>query len=130
MFKKGGNFGTKQISGDLSIVGDFNSIPVINVAGIFSEKLGDRQAVATQIRDACTRVGFFYVEGHGIPEGVVDNVFDLGKQFFDLGFEEKMRIFINNSPNYRGYTPLFGSGNPSKDGLGSKLNFIMSPNRG
>lgn len=124
MFKKGGNFGTKQVSDELSIVEDFTTIPVINVAGIFSDKLEDRRAVAAKIRDACIRVGFFYVEDHGIPEEIVDNVFDLGKKFFDLSFEEKMRIFINNSPNYRGYTPLFGSRNPSKDGLGvSRISF-------
>jgi isopenicillin N synthase-like dioxygenase len=130
MSKKGGNFGTKQISGDLSIVGDFTTIPVINIAGIFSVTLEDRQAVATEIRDACTRVGFFYVEGHGIPEEIIDRVFDLGKRFFDLPFEEKMKIFINNSPNYRGYTPLFGSGNPSKDGLGSESNFFVKTHIG
>jgi hypothetical protein len=128
MHKKGGNFGTGEINGDLSIVGDFTTIPVINVAGIYSDKIEDRKAVAEKIRDACTRVGFFYIEGHSIPEEVVDKVFDLGKQFFELDFEEKMKLFINNTPNYRGYTPLFGSGNPSKDGLGSKSSAFLCLN--
>ena len=123
MYKKGGNFGTREINGDLSIVGDFTTIPVIKVAGIFSEKLEDRQVVAAEIRDACTRVGFFYIEDHGIPDDIVEDVFYQGKRLFGLDFDEKMKLFINNSSNYRGYTPLFGSGNPNKDGLGSKSAF-------
>ncbi|KAI1612685.1 putative 1-aminocyclopropane-1-carboxylate oxidase [Exophiala viscosa] len=119
MYKKGGNFGLGEVSGDLSIVGDFTTIPVIDVAGVYSENIRDRKAVAEKIRDACTRVGFFYIEGHGIPQELIDNVFSLGKQFFALTFEEKMKVFVNNRPNYRGYTPLFGSGNPNKEGLGN-----------
>jgi len=121
MYKKGGSFGTGQTNGDLCIVGDFSTIPLINVAGIYSERLGDRMAVAEKIRDACSRVGFFYIEGHGVPEESVNSVFEMGKHFFALDFEEKMKFFINNTPHYRGYTPLYGAGNPNKDGLGSKL---------
>lgn len=114
------------MSGDLSIVGDFTTIPVINVAGIYSHDIEERKVVARRIHDECTRVGFFYIEGHGIPDEMVDNVFDFGKRFFDLDFDKKMELFINNTPNYRGYTPLFGSGNPNKAGLGSKLALIVS----
>ena len=110
----------RETGGDLSRVGDFDTIPLINVAGIYSAKLEDRMAVAEKIRDACSRVGFFYVEGHGIPEESVNNVFEMGQKFFALEFEEKMKLFINNTPHYRGYTPLYGAGNPNKDGLGSK----------
>ena len=39
-------------------------IPVIDVARIYSDKLEDRQAVAEQIREACHRIGFFYVINH------------------------------------------------------------------
>jgi non-haem dioxygenase in morphine synthesis N-terminal len=125
MYKKGGNFGTGEISGDLSVVGDFTTIPLINVAGIYSKILEDRMAVAEKIRDACTRVGFFYIEGHGIPEEIVNKVFEMGEKFFELDFAEKMKLFVNNRPNYRGYTPLYGAGNPNKDNLGSKPAFTV-----
>lgn len=39
-------------------------IPIIDVARIYSDKLEDRQAVAEQIREACHRIGFFYVINH------------------------------------------------------------------
>jgi non-haem dioxygenase in morphine synthesis N-terminal len=39
-------------------------IPIIDVSGMFSEKLEDRKAVAEKIREACHRIGFFYVVNH------------------------------------------------------------------
>jgi hypothetical protein len=39
-------------------------VPIINVAGIYSSKLEDRQAVADQIREAATKIGFFYAINH------------------------------------------------------------------
>lgn len=116
---KNGKFGIQETKSEGSIVGDFDTIPLINVARIFSEKLEDRKAVADELREACTRVGFFYVEGHGIPEELIDSVFDVGKKFFALDFEDKMECFINNTPHYRGYTPLYGAGKANSEGLGS-----------
>ena len=43
---------------------DADEIPVIDVGGIYSEKLEDRQAVADTIREAAHRIGFFYVVNH------------------------------------------------------------------
>lgn len=41
-----------------------DEIPIIDVAGMFSENLEDRKAVAEKIREACHRIGFFYVINH------------------------------------------------------------------
>lgn len=117
--KKGGKFGGVETKAEGSIVGDFDTIPVIDVSGIFSTKSEDRQAVAQKIREASIRVGFFYVEGHGIPDEVVDKAFDVGQKFFALDFDDKMECFINNTPHYRGYTPLYGAGKANSEGLGS-----------
>lgn len=43
---------------------EVEEIPVIDVARIYSDKLEDRQVVAEQIREACHRIGFFYVINH------------------------------------------------------------------
>ena len=40
------------------------SIPVIDVSRIYSDKLEDRQALAEEIRDAAHRIGFFCVVHH------------------------------------------------------------------
>ncbi|KUJ08410.1 Clavaminate synthase-like protein [Mollisia scopiformis] len=117
--KINGNFGTNTVSSEDSIVGDFDTIPLIDVAGIFNPDISERKKVAAQLYDACTRVGFFYIENHGISQDLVNAVFDCGKEFFALSFDEKMEIYINNMPNYRGYTPLGGSGSSGPDGQGN-----------
>lgn len=121
-YKKQGKFGTQvgNLEECSSIVGDFDTIPLIDVSGIYSENLADRKDVAMQIRDASTRIGFFYVTGHGIQQDVIDHVFDVGRKFFEMSFDDKMECFINNTPHYRGYTPLYGAGKPNAEGLGSK----------
>lgn len=118
--KINGTFGTNKILSEDSIVGDFDTIPLIDVAGIFSPDVYERKKVAAQLYDACTRVGFFYIQNHGISQESIDAVFNWGKRFFALSFDEKMEIYINNTPNYRGYTPLGGSGSPGPAGQGSK----------
>lgn len=59
-----------EIQSNTSIEAD--EIPIIDVAGIFSDQLEDRQAVAEKIREACHRIGFFYVINHvrSIPREV------------------------------------------------------------
>lgn len=82
---------------------------------LYSED-GERAA----LRDACMRVGFFYIENHGIPNELVHEAFEWRKKFFDLPSEEKMEIYIDNTPHFRGYTPLYGGGKPDAEGKGSK----------
>lgn len=118
--KAAGTFGGIAKSQE-TIIADVNSIPLIDISLIFSPHLKDRQEVAAELREACVKIGFFYVTGHGIPQQQIDGVFECGRQFFDLSFEEKMEIFINNTHNYRGYTPLGGSGKRGLDGKGSEI---------
>ncbi|KAK1497214.1 2OG-Fe(II)oxygenase superfamily protein [Colletotrichum tamarilloi] len=102
-----------------AVPGDFDTIPVIDVAGIRSDDFDERRKIAAQIRDACVRVGFFYIQNHGINDDVIQGVFKAAETFFALPFEQKMEVFIDNSPNFRGYTPIGGSGKPGADGRGN-----------
>ncbi|KAG0645069.1 downy mildew resistance [Hyphodiscus hymeniophilus] len=111
-------FGSVEISQD-TIVGDFDTIPVLDVSGMFSSNIAERKKFAGALRDACMRVGFFYIENHGIESGFVDEAFEWGRKFFDLPFEEKMEVYIDNTPHFRGYTPLHGSGKPDAEGKGN-----------
>ena len=43
---------------------DADEIPIIDVAGIYSDRLEDRCAVAAKVREAANRIGFFYVVNH------------------------------------------------------------------
>ncbi|KAJ6256450.1 2-oxoglutarate-Fe(II) type oxidoreductase hxnY [Drechslerella dactyloides] len=104
-----GNGTRKILSNSIDIkVGSFSSIPILDLSLAFSEDLDLRNRCAEQLFDACTRVGFFYIKNHGVPQETVANCFCVARQFFDLSLEEKMKIYIKDSDNYKGYTPLLG----------------------
>jgi isopenicillin N synthase-like dioxygenase len=84
-------FGSTEKSQD-TIVGNFDTIQILDVSGMFSSNIAERRKFAAALRDACMRVGFFYIENHGISNSLVDDTFQWGKKFFDLPFEEKREV--------------------------------------
>lgn len=76
----------------------FTSVPVVDL------RLSE-QAAAAVVRDACTTFGFFYVENHGVPDGLIKQHFNLQAKFFAQPLEAKLEIAADE--NNRGYTPLF-----------------------
>jgi isopenicillin N synthase-like dioxygenase len=83
----------------------FQRIPVINISGLYSEQLADRQKVADEIADAAKNVGFFYITGHDIPRASIDGLLSSTKKFFDQPIKQKMNYYIGNSINHSGYVP-------------------------
>ena len=84
---------------------DFRAIPVIDVAGLHSETLADRLAVARQIEAAARHVGFFYISGHGILQSARDNLEAAAARFFAQPITAKMQTYIGGSLNHSGYVP-------------------------
>jgi isopenicillin N synthase-like dioxygenase len=80
------------------------AIPVIDFAPAFYGAAGGLEAVAGTVRDACERVGFFYLAGHGVPQSVVDAAFEASREFHAMPLEDKMRLAINE--NNIGYLPV------------------------
>ncbi|CAE6451757.1 unnamed protein product [Rhizoctonia solani] len=94
----------------------FESIPIIDISGL-SGDANSKAQVASAIREACIHVGFFYVKNHGIDETVIKSTVEAARRFFDLSLEEKMKIEVHKSPNFKGYTPLLGENtNPENRG--------------
>ncbi|PBP16133.1 flavonol synthase/flavanone 3-hydroxylase [Diplocarpon rosae] len=89
----------------------FRSIPVIDLTLSYSSSVSERQAIAEKINEACTSVGFFFLTGHGIPDGVCNDVLHLAKRFFhELPQESREAIHVN--AYFRGYEPAaFSSAN-------------------
>ncbi|XP_021301220.1 probable 2-oxoglutarate-dependent dioxygenase At3g50210 isoform X4 [Herrania umbratica] len=58
--------------------------------------------VVKQLDQACREAGFFY-KGHGIPETLVKEVRNITHKFFDLPYEEKLKIKMTAAAGYRGY---------------------------
>ncbi|WP_445189227.1 2-oxoglutarate and iron-dependent oxygenase domain-containing protein [Pseudonocardia sp. Cha107L01] len=74
---------------------------------------GDADPVARarfveQVRETCHKVGFFYLIGHGIDDGLHQQVQAVTRAFFALPDAERVAIATGNSPHFRGYTPLGG----------------------
>ncbi|MFC3902222.1 Isopenicillin N synthase [Acinetobacter marinus] len=82
------------------------SIPVIDIAGLFSEQKSERIAVAKTIGQTCLDKGFFYIQNHGIDANLQQQVFAQSQQFFALDEQQKNRIHKNLSIANRGYEPL------------------------
>ncbi|KAG9019910.1 hypothetical protein FRB90_000041 [Tulasnella sp. 427] len=96
---------------DTASKGTFDAIPVIDLRGGALKDYELRASVAKEIRDACINVGFFYSEtlsNHGVDPALIDKVVAQSKRFFDLPLEDKMRLDIHKSDNFKGYTPLLG----------------------
>lgn len=81
-------------------------IPVVDISPTLSSSLADRQAVAAQIRTACTTSGFFYVTGHGIPATTLSSILHQAKRFFsELSKEQKETLHIKRSKYGYGWEP-------------------------
>jgi isopenicillin N synthase-like dioxygenase len=77
---------------------------------------------AAAIDDACRRVGFFYVVGHGVDPGLAETVDAAAREFFARPEDEKAAIAMARGGRaWRGWFPLGGeltSGVPDgKEGL-------------
>lgn len=92
----------------------FQSIPIIDIQGLFSPRPEDRGLVAAQIEQAARDVGFFYITGHGIPASARQSLGEAAERFFAQPLERKMQAYIGGSVNHSGYVPegeeVFASG--------------------
>lgn len=64
---------------------------MIDISGLFSADVKERQMVAQQMKQACEDKGFFYISNHGIATELQQAVFKQSKQFFDLPMNEKKK---------------------------------------
>lgn len=69
-------------------------IPTIDVSPfLISEEDGDgKKKVMEQIGEACVNYGFFQIENHGIPLGLLSSAMDLYKTFFACSDEDKLLV--------------------------------------
>ncbi len=66
-----------------------SEIPVIDVATLMSGQDGAAEVVASAIVEACQRIGFFYIKGHGIAPEVIDRATRVMREYFQLSAEVK-----------------------------------------
>ncbi|WJX86691.1 Protein DMR6-LIKE OXYGENASE 2 [Trifolium repens] len=74
-----------------STVTDF--IPIIDLQGLNSS---NRSEIIQKIEHACQNYGFFQIVNHGVPEGVVANMMDVSKEFFNFPESERMKNYSDD----------------------------------
>jgi isopenicillin N synthase-like dioxygenase len=99
------------------------ALPVIDVGPLVGPaSAAARAGVAGQIQAACRARGFFYVTGHGVPAGLLEQLADASAEFFALPLADKMEIAMERGGRaWRGFFPVgaeLTSGRPDlKEGL-------------
>ncbi|KAG2329509.1 hypothetical protein Bca52824_000689 [Brassica carinata] len=85
-------------------------LPIIDIGPLLvkcdDSDMMDDTGVAEVVRKldrACRDVGFFYVIGHGISESLMRKVKEMTHRFFELPYEEKLKMKITPAAGYRGY---------------------------
>jgi len=100
---------------------EFSHIPVIDLSRL-DGNAADRQAVATQLGEACRESGFFYAVGHGVDDALQRRLQELSRRFFVQDLEVKLQIRMAlGGRAWRGYFRVgdeLTSGKPDqKEGL-------------
>ncbi|KAH7348608.1 2OG-Fe(II) oxygenase superfamily protein [Rhexocercosporidium sp. MPI-PUGE-AT-0058] len=68
---------------------------------------GGKQALASQLKNAIEQIGFFYIINFGLDQNEVDRQFAIGKEFFNLDIEEKLKYRADlENGGYNGYKPI------------------------
>jgi isopenicillin N synthase-like dioxygenase len=88
-----------------------SALPVIDIAPLVQESssLAERQAVGRKIRAASVDLGFFYAVGHGITQSELDELNGWVHRFFELPFNEKMKLDNSKRPWKLGYLQAGGT---------------------
>ena len=61
-----------------------------------------------RLREVAHEVGFFYLTGHDVSDGLIDRVLAAARRLFALPQADKDAVAMVRSPHFRGYTRLGG----------------------
>ena len=79
-----------------------DEVPILDLTALNKgESLKD---LALQMRHACETIGFFYVANHGVPQKVVNDVFDVTRRYFSIPEPQRMSHKIDDRFR-RGFIP-------------------------
>ena len=84
-----------------------DTLPILDISRL-AAGAGEAAAFREDLRRVAHEVGFFYLVGHGIDQGLIDELLAVSRQFFDLPVEQKLAIENVHSPQFRGYTRVGG----------------------
>ena len=101
---------------------EFSEIPILDLSAIHGSDSAAISDLAHQFRDVYGKIGFGYISNHGIPQDLIDGVFQASARFHALPRPQKMDVELNAL--HRGFIPI----NTSTD-VNSKLADVKRPNQ-
>jgi isopenicillin N synthase-like dioxygenase len=81
------------------------AIPNVDIGALFDGTASAVAATAQALGSAARANGFLYVTGHRLPPALFEDLLAAARGFFAQPLAEKMRVYIGNSRNHRGYVP-------------------------
>ncbi|HEX4407475.1 MAG TPA: 2-oxoglutarate and iron-dependent oxygenase domain-containing protein [Xanthobacteraceae bacterium] len=78
-------------------------LDIIDLAGLGTGDLKTVRRVAAAVGHACRETGFFYIRNHGVPAGLMTDVFARAADFFAEPAADKSEFAITRSRHNRGY---------------------------
>ena len=64
-------------------------VPLIDIGPFLNGGQDAKQAVAKTLDEACRKIGFLIVEGHGVSEDLIAEVHEVSEEYFALPLWEK-----------------------------------------
>jgi isopenicillin N synthase-like dioxygenase len=86
----------------MSVAIEAETLPILDLHR-FNGHASERSRFLEDLRKAARSVGFFYLVGHGIEDGLIQDVLKVSRRFFALPEKDKLAIEMVNSPHFRGY---------------------------
>lgn len=82
------------------------TIPVVNLEDYRSDDPDTRRRFVQDFGEGMNALGFVAVEGHGVPQELIDKNYELFERFFALDDATKRKYERPDSGRQRGYTPF------------------------
>lgn len=83
-------------------------IPTLDLSSYLAGSDAGRQAAAADLHEISTTIGFFYLKGHGVPQDLIDRVFDQSRRFHSLPETVKRSVPRLNMDGFKsGYQEIF-----------------------
>ena len=84
-----------------------DEIPVIDLGPLRAGDPGALERLGADIRHVFERVGFYFIVNHGVPQALVDQVFEEARRFHAQPLDAKLAIRVNQ--HNVGYLPMRGA---------------------
>jgi len=80
------------------------SIPVVDLADFINGDAASKAAFVQELGRAYEEVGFVAVKNHGVPDKLIEHIYEYVQQFFSLPLQQKLKYEIPQLAGQRGYT--------------------------